>query len=220
MADYKQLCAELVDDLELCDWPFKLKETIRADIDRARAALAEPEPKGPTDQEIEEWADACPEVPLMELDVLHGWQLCFTAQEFSETIRAAIARWGNHPGSPDRLAQPELEEPSFGDVIEWASGIEPWATWLAPGGCLENAHFEFGHLVTFAVARWGSSQGILDSSTPEPVPVSETWPEFSDCDDAERVWCFNWALNHWKLSRIKQEVHSHWLPAHALPKPS
>lgn len=43
MTDYKQLCAELVDDLELCDWPFKLKETIRADIDRARAALAKSE---------------------------------------------------------------------------------------------------------------------------------------------------------------------------------
>ena len=44
MTDYKQLCAELVDDLELCDWPYKLKEAIRADIERARAALAEPEP--------------------------------------------------------------------------------------------------------------------------------------------------------------------------------
>jgi len=54
MTDYKQLCAELVDDLELCDWPFKLKEAIRADIDRARAALAQPEPKGPTDEEIME----------------------------------------------------------------------------------------------------------------------------------------------------------------------
>ena len=48
-----------------------------------------------TDQEIQEWADACEEAPLEELDPgVHGWRRCFTAQEFSETIRAAIARWG------------------------------------------------------------------------------------------------------------------------------
>jgi hypothetical protein len=52
MTDYKQLCAELVDDLELCDWPYKLKETIRADIDRARTELAKPEPERLTVQEI------------------------------------------------------------------------------------------------------------------------------------------------------------------------
>ena len=40
MTDFRALCAELVDDLELCDWPYKLKETIRADIERTRAALA------------------------------------------------------------------------------------------------------------------------------------------------------------------------------------
>ena len=39
---YRAMCAELVDDLELCDWPYKLKDTIRADIERARALLAEP----------------------------------------------------------------------------------------------------------------------------------------------------------------------------------
>lgn len=72
MTDYKQLCAELVDDLELCDWPYKLKETIRADIDRARAALAEPEPDpfdvvqrqldklaGDEEMVIYRWSDTC-----------------------------------------------------------------------------------------------------------------------------------------------------------------
>jgi hypothetical protein len=38
---FRALCAELIDDLEMSDWPSKLKETFRADIDRARAALAE-----------------------------------------------------------------------------------------------------------------------------------------------------------------------------------
>ena len=39
--DFRALCAELVDDLEMSDWPSKLKDTFRADIQRARAALAE-----------------------------------------------------------------------------------------------------------------------------------------------------------------------------------
>ena len=92
MADYKQLCAELVDDLELCDWPFKLKETIRADIDRARAALAEPEPEGPTDEELDEL--------FTEIDQSgepESWRVY---------ARAVLARWGNHPGSPDSSTQP------------------------------------------------------------------------------------------------------------------
>ena len=42
--NFRALCAELVDDLELSDWPYKLKEAFRADIERARAALAQPEP--------------------------------------------------------------------------------------------------------------------------------------------------------------------------------
>ena len=53
----------------------------------------------------------------------------------------------------------------------------------------------------------------------EPVAVSERWPNFSDCDPQERVWAWNPVLDHWKLSRINRSVHTHWLPAHALPTP-
>ena len=42
---YRALCAELVDDLELCDWPYKLKDTIRADIERAHLLLNQTEPE-------------------------------------------------------------------------------------------------------------------------------------------------------------------------------
>jgi len=55
---------------------------------------------------------------------------------------------------------------------------------------------------------------------PQPIPVSERWPEFSDCDSAERVWCWSWAIGTWRLSRINRSIHSHWLPVHALPLPS
>ena len=86
MTDYKQLCAELVDDLELCDWPFKLKETIRADIDRARAALAEPEPEGPTDEELNLLAD---------YRMLTDGETGAVYLEHLDYARAVLARWGN-----------------------------------------------------------------------------------------------------------------------------
>jgi hypothetical protein len=85
--DYRALCAELADDY----WPCHYQPEL---LDRARAALAQPEPVAPTDEEIEKWADAAKEVPLeIDLDV-RGWGRCFTAKEFNETIRAAIAYWG------------------------------------------------------------------------------------------------------------------------------
>jgi hypothetical protein len=54
---------------------------------------------------------------------------------------------------------------------------------------------------------------------PTPIPVAERWPEFSECDPQERVWAWNPLLEHWKLSRIKPSVDTHWLPANALPVP-
>ena len=70
-----------------------------------RIALTQPEPVAPTDEEIEKWADACSEAPLEEMDPeVHGWRRCFTAKEFSETIRAALARWGHPMPQPVAVA--------------------------------------------------------------------------------------------------------------------
>ena len=81
------------------------------------AAPPAPQPvaKGPTDDEIEEWADACSEAPLEEMDPeVHGWRRCFTAKEFSETIRAALARWGRPTPQPETnafaIVQQRLEQ--------------------------------------------------------------------------------------------------------------
>jgi hypothetical protein len=96
MTDFRALCAELVQDIE--EWIVAVDHcppSSSALVQRARAALAQPEPVAPTDEEIEKWADAATEVPLEEMDPeVHGWRRCFTAKEFGETIRAAIAYWG------------------------------------------------------------------------------------------------------------------------------
>jgi chromosome segregation ATPase len=59
MTDFRALCAELL-QLELeqaaeyTDW----KRRYNAAMARTRTALSQPEPVAPTDEEIEEWADA------------------------------------------------------------------------------------------------------------------------------------------------------------------
>jgi hypothetical protein len=105
MTDYKQLCAELIEDLAL--WleydgpPSRLPEEEDEScqlLKRARAALAEPEPEGPTDEELDELA--------------WNWysktgSTWYQIDAFRAYARAVLARWGNHPGSPDSSTQPQ-----------------------------------------------------------------------------------------------------------------
>ncbi len=89
--------------IELHDW---MEDEWRANndgedlpiVDFAQAVLARwgrlaMEPAQPTNQEIEEWADAAPDVPNEALDPDLGWQRCFTSEEFCHTIRAALEHW-------------------------------------------------------------------------------------------------------------------------------
>ena len=47
-----------------------------------------------------------------------------------------------------------------------------------------------------------------------------SWPKLSDLDIHGRVWAFNPVLDHWELTRLNPEIHSHHLHARALPRPS
>jgi hypothetical protein len=99
---------------------FHYKGEFIADAGEAHRLMVEflnqttpkPEPVAPTDEEIEEWADASSEVPLEEMDPdIHGWRRCFTKEEFGASIRAALARWGTPAIEPvpvsERLPEPE-----------------------------------------------------------------------------------------------------------------
>jgi hypothetical protein len=72
------------------------------------------------------------------------------------------------------LGKPEGEGPDHVNLIAFAYGREPWATWLKAGGCLESAHCELSDLMADVLARWGRP-------TIEPVAVSERLPEDADC---------------------------------------
>ena len=109
---YRAMCSELVDDLEMSDWPSKLKETFRADIARARALLAQPVAEGPK-----------PVVDYSRVtEIATEAQIRSAAQylvkkrncdgDLIPAIEYAIARWGRP------TPQPVAEGPTDEEVME------------------------------------------------------------------------------------------------------
>ena len=93
MTDYKQLCAELHAALEKHDLSLADDQLLDRSAAALRAALAQPEPEGPTQRQLlqlaaEFWPEGC------------------EPTQATAYARAVLARWGNHPGSPDGSAQP------------------------------------------------------------------------------------------------------------------
>jgi len=76
------------------------------------------------------------------------------------------------------LGKPEGEGPDHANLIAFAYGREPWATWLKAGGCLESAHCELSDLLTAVLARWGHP--AVPARKPFPVNLAELHnPDFS-----------------------------------------
>lgn len=90
--DFRALCAELE---EAYTWCIEEYMTAPAEqdtlIQRARAALAQPEPEGPTNLELSQLY--CELFKLQSSPTNLG-----TAP--ARFAHAVLARWGNHPGSP------------------------------------------------------------------------------------------------------------------------
>jgi hypothetical protein len=162
----------------------------------ARAALAQPEPQGPTDeeptdQEIEEWADAAAEVPLEEMDPeVHGWRRCFKSDEFSETIRAALARWGRPAIEPDEPAVPDGREPAsvadqptdkeLLELMPEPTAVELWELYDEMGGVPEDSAWCLNY-ARAVLNRWGRP-------AIEPVPQQEDVHYAWELHDAEGEW--------------------------------
>jgi hypothetical protein len=88
LTDWRALCVELVDNLERYQcWYIEDNgygiDDLEALLRRASAALAQPEPQGPTDQELHQlW---------QELYIFHDGP---TSGDVAEIARAVLARWG------------------------------------------------------------------------------------------------------------------------------
>jgi len=71
------------------------------------------------------------------------------AAALAEAILAHPGFSGCHDGPAD------LPAPDHVNLIGFAFGREPWATWLRQGGCLESAHCELSDLMLAVLAKWG-----------------------------------------------------------------
>ncbi len=112
MTDFRAICARMADELDhyrqlLMD---DRRET-HSLADEARAALAQPEPQGPTDEELEAFAE-----PFMEV-IDDG----FTGVIHNEVAyaRAVLARWG-------RSKPPSLKEQSLAMIDLIQSNKKMW----------------------------------------------------------------------------------------------
>jgi hypothetical protein len=97
-------------------------------------------------------------------------------KDMRDMITAAITRWHAPAVEPVALPvgpattapqEPDVERigchdgpaappaPDHVNLIGFALGREPWATWLRQGGCLESAHCELSDLMLAVLAKWG-----------------------------------------------------------------
>jgi hypothetical protein len=98
MTDFRALCAELLNVIDSlpCETNYKGESRYVFPIDedvifRARAALAQPEPHGPTDEELDEFAVFWWGSDTDKRTVTDIIECC----SMTAYTRAVLARWGN-----------------------------------------------------------------------------------------------------------------------------
>jgi hypothetical protein len=95
--DYRALCAELLGELQA------LRRAVADEVGcpspepsvilRARAALSQPEPMAPTDEDIDDWHSQCADLTRRGA-ADHYWAFDLQSDEVAGVVRAALARWG------------------------------------------------------------------------------------------------------------------------------
>jgi hypothetical protein len=113
------------------------------------------------------------------------------------------------------LAQPEPEPQADGEVAELVD-------WLRDNGAsLQKS----GHGSATVLANFARAADLLERLIPpQPIPVSERLPGPEDCDAEGLCWWWCSPAERWLRCGIPRpdptsQIHTHWLPAHALPVP-
>jgi hypothetical protein len=244
MTDYKQLCADLTD--ELAAWVVAdedhspdeahYRSVARHLVDRARAAMAQPEPEGPTRAYLRQVFED--QSGFINDEQVMWWS------DFHAAARAVLACWGT-PNSeetrrslgdaPQLAACPACEgRPAFSNSPCVVCGTERPAPQPADG---EVAEVE-------EVVKWLRSRAGIPASPdfpavaayltraadllerlgpPQPIPVSERLPGPEDCDAEGRCWWYGeggdmigWTLDAEGLSYYRAK---YWLPARTVLAP-
>jgi hypothetical protein len=231
MTDYKKLCADLVAWAEKTSAHYYSEPGV---LIQARAALAEPEPEWPTDEEImevmpqqmrDDLAAAARALAGFDPDNIKAASVfrIILNRHFVDHSRAVLARWGNHPALQpisvsERLPGPE-DCDREGNVWAWRrfdpeNGIDNGDFWcLASCEWLGDEDSGFTH--------WLPAHALPG---PQPVLMSERLQQVEDlAADAigalryieqvhGRLYGVGWDRVYEKADRL--------LPAHALPVPS
>lgn len=160
MTAYKQLCAELLramDEIEECeavDWslvktkPLKMANQSMAE---ARAALAQPEPEGPTDEEVNAWAD---QQGFIRGHGDHPCGFWIDDGDVGALVRAALARWGRPEPIPVTESVPGPED----------CDAEGRCWWFCPQCPGEYPYWVFAKEVYCAPTHWLPAHAL--TSTP------------------------------------------------------
>jgi hypothetical protein len=205
-ADFRALCAELTDRLQHAITSVNADSYYgenRDAVDRARAALAQPEPEGPTD-EAWEWYSYCPEDGI-ELHLNKE-----LAQKAAQEVMGNYAKAAYSDGWHE-----DMESVSWGMLlpVEQAQVVE--RTEAEPDS-------EFDEWIRYELVPSRYARPTI-----EPVPVSERLPGPEDCDAEGRCWW--WIVDqlgelpHWiycQLEVLSWTNFTAWLPHHALPVPT
>ena len=101
---------------------------------------------------------------------LHGYKALYP-EHGTDLIDLACRELATPPPEP-------LSWPDHWNLMAFAFGREPWATWLQPGGCLESAHRELSDLILAALAHWGRPA----TPPPEPPTDEELWEIWNNHD--------------------------------------
>jgi hypothetical protein len=141
MADFRALCAELLQELEHASaWDYQ-----QALKDQARAALAQPEPQvpGPTDEELLGIEDLQTDWNA-QADAFNSWDELGIDEIVWWAQRQALARWGRPAIEPvpasERLPGPEDCDPSF-QCWWFTPSEEKWIFWPIKWAGPECSHW-------------------------------------------------------------------------------
>jgi hypothetical protein len=174
--DYRALCAELVDELNQyldgyleADLPDENTDETVLLLRRARTALNQPEPVGPTDEELEELAQP---FTLIGDDGMTG-----SIYDEAGYARAVLSRWGRPAIEPipvsERLPGPEdcAPWPDEPDATPWA-----WAAKEVAGGW-EWAQISMSGIGTETFKRIIAGGGWTHWLPHWALPIPSTNPE-------------------------------------------